>query len=290
MLCLGGDMNQPTDPSADQAAGDPASKPPEDPDKKNRRIERWLALASGVAAVAAVAAASVSVFQVGVTRQQNTVAEQDQLVALTATIAQTITQQQANINHADGSLTGVARAQAVANLQTATVAQLEVDGEAAAVLISELHGAGVAGIEYVQVAEALDISGHMGQAITFYSDAVSAPPHDAVTRADALRNQGGLYYSLGQDGAGHRDYVEAASVFEGHVQMTQFLRDNSMAQAYLNDADNQLGINGCHVAASDTQAALRALAPLGPGGMNSPNQALMARVTATYKSKCISSA
>jgi hypothetical protein len=103
-----------------------------------------------------------------------------------------------------------------------------------------------------------------------------------------LRNQGLLYYSLGQDGAGHRDYVEAASVFEGRVQITQFLRDNSMAQAYLNDAGNQLGINGCHVAANDMQAALHALAPLGPGGVNPPNQALMARVTAAYKSKCVS--
>jgi hypothetical protein len=280
-------MVEPTNPIAGQATGHPASNPPKPPHKKRRHPTRWIALAS---AVTAIAAAGISVSQVSATREQNTVAEQEQLVALTATIGQTISQDQATTSQAEGNLTGMVRAQAEANVQVAEVAQLEVDGEAAAVLISELHGEGVAGIEYIQVGEALSLGGHTGQAITFFSDALSAPPHDAVTRADALRNQATLYYSLGQDAAGHRDFLEAASLYEGPVEMTQFLKDNSIAQAYLVDAEHQLGINDCHVAAADTRAALRALAPLGPLGVNPPNQGLIYRNNTVFKAKCVTKA
>jgi len=134
---------------------------------------------------AAIVAAGVSAFQVSIAKQQNAVAEQEQLVSLTASIAQQLAQQQTTVTQAAGNLTGAARTAAESNATLGLVATLTVEGQAAAVLISSLHGDGVAGIEYVQVARALASSGDTGQAITFYKDAVDAPPHDAVTRANA---------------------------------------------------------------------------------------------------------
>jgi tetratricopeptide (TPR) repeat protein len=284
MLLLGGDMNEQANPVADTATDHPASKSTSHPRKKKKRnTATWIALAS---AATAVVAASISAFQVSVTRQQNIVSEQQQLVALTAAMAQTLAQEQTAITQAEGNLTGVARTEAASNVETGTVALLEVDGEAAAVLISELHGFGVAGIEYVQVARALDAAGHTAQAITFYDDAISAPPHDVVTIGLALRNQGALYYSIGQNAAGHRDFLKAVSLYRGHVLMTSYLRDNTIAQAYLADAENQLSNNGCRVAAADMLAAFRALHPLGSGGMSFPNQTLTADDTTAFKLKC----
>lgn len=280
MLLVMGEITQeqPTHPGSQQA-DQPATK------KKQRHASTWIALAS---AATAIVAAGISFYQVNVASKQNTVAEQEQLVTLTGTIAQTLAQEQTTINQAGGNLTGAARTTAEAEAQLAVITQLEVQGQAAAVLISDLHGAGVAGIEYVQVARALDAAGDTGQAITFYTDAVNAPPYDVVTRANALRNQGALYYSLGQDAPGHRDYLKAASLYKGNVQMTQALKDNSIAQAYLVDAGYQLVIRGCHLATTDFKAAVRALAPIGTSGENTAVQALIAIDTAAYKSKCAS--
>ncbi len=41
-------------------------------------------------------------------------------------------------------------------------------------LIGDLHGAGVAGIEYIQVARALDGASDTSLALVYYNDAVSA--------------------------------------------------------------------------------------------------------------------
>jgi tetratricopeptide (TPR) repeat protein len=283
---MGGTTTQPADHPSSQPTGHPASQQKNHPAKKKKRhVATWIALAS---AGAAIVAAGVSAFQVSVASQQNAVAEQEQLVSLTASIAQQLAQQQTTVTQAAGNLTGAARAAAESNATLGLVATLTVEGQAAAVLINSLHGDGVAGIEYVQVARALASSGDTGQAITFYKDAVDAPPHDVVTRANALRNEAALYYGLGQNVIAHQDMIRAATIYRGHVELTKSLIDNSIAQAYLGDAEFQLLIKGCHIAAADLAAALHAVAPLGPGGSSTTVQALQAAATVSYQSKCAS--
>ena len=157
------------------------------------------------------------------------------------------------------------------------VAELTADGQAAAVLINSLHGTGVAGIEYVEVANALAAGGDMAQAITFYDDAVNAPPGDVVTRANALRNEAAIYYSLGQNATAHQDMMDAARLFTGHVVLAQSLIERSIAQAYLADTYYQILIKGCRVAIADVRAAAQALAGL---GLNSPSDASLVALAA----------
>ncbi len=121
--------------------------------------------------------------------------------------------EQTTENQAAGNLTGAARSIAISNAVTGITAELTADAQAAAVLITNLHGDGVAGIEYIEVARALADGSDTAQAITYYNDAVSAPPHDVPTRSDALRNEAALLYALGQNAAGHQDMMLAARVF-----------------------------------------------------------------------------
>ena len=132
-------------------------------------------------------------------------------------------------------------------------------------------------IEYVEVANALGAGGDMAQAITFYDDAVNAPPGDVVTRANALRNEAAIYYSLGQNATAHQDMMDAARLFTGHVVLAQSLIERSIAQAYLADTYYQISIKGCRVAIADVQAAAQALAGL---GLNSPSDASLVALTA----------
>ncbi|HWT49309.1 MAG TPA: DUF4189 domain-containing protein [Mycobacterium sp.] len=246
--------------------------------KKKLHIATWLALAS---AVTAVVAAGISARQVNVAAAQNTVAEQVQLVTLTTTIAQQLAQEQASGNQSAASqglttLLGPLEIQAEPNASPVVVAELTADGEAAAVLIGSLHGTGVAGIEYVEVANALAAGGDMAQAITFYNDAVNAPPGDVVTRANALRNEAAVYYSLGQNATGHQDMMATARLFAGHVELAQSLIERSIAQAYLADTYYQILIKGCQVAVADVKGAIQALGEL---GLNSPNDASLIALT-----------
>jgi D-serine deaminase-like pyridoxal phosphate-dependent protein len=146
---VGGTTTQPADHPSSQPTGHPASQQTNHPAKKKRHVATWIALAS---AGAAIVAAGVSAFQVSIASQQNAVAEQEQLVSLTASIAQQLAQQQTTVTQAAGNLTGAARTAAESNATLGLVATLTVEGQAAAVLINSLHGDGVAGIEYVQVA------------------------------------------------------------------------------------------------------------------------------------------
>ncbi len=154
------------------------------PKKKKRHIATWIALAS---AVVAIIAAIISGEQVNVAEQQNMAAEQQQLVTITTSIAAQFAGEQAAENQAAGNLTGTARSVANSGADMGIAAQLTADAEAAAVLITNLPGNGVAGIEYIQVARALVAGGDTATAITYYEDAVNAPPHNVPTRADALR-------------------------------------------------------------------------------------------------------
>ena len=148
-----------------------------------------------------------------VAKEQNIAAEQQQLVTITTFIAGQFAAEQTTENQAAGNLTGAARSIAISNAVTGITAELTADAQAAAVLITNLHGDGVAGIEYIEVARALADGSDTAQAITYYNDAVSAPPHDVPTRSDALRNEAALLYALGQNAAGHQDMMLAARVF-----------------------------------------------------------------------------
>ncbi len=240
------------------AAAEPADRPP----KKKRHPATWIALAS---AVTAIVAAGISFNQVNVAAQQNTEAEQTQLVALTTTITSQFAQGQTSSNQSgnQSAATNLAQVTGEANAVQGVVAELSAEGQAAAVLINSLHGNGVAGIEYVQAARALQTGGEEAQAISFYKDAIAVSPGDVATRGDALRFLAALYYSLGRNAIGHRDMIEAARIFMGHVELTHSLIEESIAQAYLGDAYFQLLIDGCRVAIADLRRALPAVAASG---------------------------
>ena len=237
--------------------------------KKGGHKATWIAYGSAlgaiVAALAALAAAFVATAQVNVASQQNNVSEQTELLTLTTNIAQQFAQQQQSLNQGAGTLTGPARAAALSSAQVGISNQLEGDGEAAAVIISKLPSGWVAGAEFVQVGKALQAGNNPVQAIEYYQDAVSAPPHVAGTIADALNNEGSLYYGLGQTRMGHTLMMQAAAVYTDRPGVPQFNADNGIAQSYLDDASYQLRINGCRVAEADLTNAQKALAPLGTG-------------------------
>jgi tetratricopeptide (TPR) repeat protein len=264
-----------------QPTGHPASQQKNHPAKKKKRhVATWIALAS---AGAAIVAAGVSAFQVSVASQQNAVAEQEQLVSLTASIAQQLAQQQTTVTQAAGNLTGAARTAAESNATLGLVATLTVEGQAAAVLINSLHGDGVAGIEYVEAARALYFSGDTADAITYYNDALNAPPYDATTHSLALRYLGSVYYQLGRNVIAHQDYMRATKVFGKHSLQTQNYIANTIAQAYFSDAGYQILIKGCRIAAADMATALRVM---GSYTKNAINQTFQALDTKVYPLQC----
>jgi tetratricopeptide (TPR) repeat protein len=245
-------------------AAETTDRPPKKK-KKKWHGATWIALAS---AATAIVAAGISFHQVNLAAEQNTVAEQEQLVTLTITITNQFAQTQPSATSSSAqssasSSANLAQVTGEANAEQGVVAALSADGQAAAVLINSLHGNGVAGIEYVQVARALEAGGEVDPAITFYKDAVTvSPPGDAETRGDALRYLAALYYLLGRNAIGHQDMMKAARIFSGHVVLTRLLIEESIAEAYLGDAYFQLLIDGCHVALTDVQDALHAVQAL----------------------------
>jgi tetratricopeptide (TPR) repeat protein len=251
--------------------------------KKKPHIATWIASAS---AVVAIIAAIISYEQVNVASQQNIAAEQQQLVMLTTSIAQQFAQEQATLDQAAGTLTGAARTAALSNAGMGITEQLEADGEAGAVLITNLNGNGVAGVEYATIGRALAAGEDTAQAISYYQDAVDAPPHTAGTRAEALRGEALLYYSLGRSVTGHADMMGAIKAYSGHPELTQFDIDTSIAQSYLLDAQNQLYINGCEIAAADMTAAEKALSPLGGAGETTTITELYNSDISAYRKLC----
>ena len=131
--------------------------------KKKPHFATWIALAS---AAAAIIAAFISSSSVNVAKAQNIAAEQQQLVTITIAIEQAFSGQHAAEDQAAGNLTGTARSAAVAEADQEIVAETTADAQAAAVLVDDLNGDGVAGIEYVTVARALANYGDTALAIT----------------------------------------------------------------------------------------------------------------------------
>jgi len=121
-------LSQPTIHPASRR-GHPASQQKNHPAKKKKRhVATWIALAS---AAQRLFAAGVSAFQVSVASQQNAVAEQEQLVSLTASIAQQSRSSRDDRYPGTGNLTGATRAAAESNATLGLVATLTVEGQAA---------------------------------------------------------------------------------------------------------------------------------------------------------------
>lgn len=234
------------------------------PVKKKRQLDTSTVIAV-VAVAIAIAALVISILQVDVARSQNTAAQQQQLESLTTLIAQQFPS------------AGQTETLAIA-------ADLQVEGQAGAVLINDLNHNGVASIEYVQVARALNDSGNSAEARTYYENAINAPPDDAETQATALRYLGELYYDLDQPAIAHRYMMQAVKVFNGHPVEPQWYKASSIAQGYLLDAENQIPIKGgCRVATSDIAAAENAI---GSYTETSLDQNLMDQDEVEYKSDC----
>lgn len=113
----------------------------------------------------------------------------------------------------------------------------------------------------------------------------NAPPHNVPTRADALRNEAALLYSLGQSATAHQDMMRAVRIYSGPLELTKSDIDNAVAQAYLGDAGYQIEIS-CRVAAADMADAQHAVAPLGTNGANAAIQALTGTDEAVYQKRC----
>jgi hypothetical protein len=241
-------MSQQANQTSSQPAGQPANQPTDHPPKKNRHVSRWIALAS---AATAIIAALISWNQVRIASQQNTETEQAQLESIATAIAQ----QNLALNEPASPSTAPATLQA-------DDAELTVEAGTGAVLIRELNGNGVAGIEYVEVGWALDYTGAIADAMTYYKDALNAPPPDTPIQAEALRYLGFAYYGVGQSVTGHYYFMQATKAFGKHPLANQTFVANAIAQGYLEDAEayrdnagSQISINGCRLIAADLAAA-----------------------------------
>jgi len=254
------------------AANQPDSHTPDEPTSHPRRKKKdhvltWISLAS---AATAIVAAAISGYQVHIAGQQNTEAQQTQLVTLTALIAQQFAE-------------GHSAARPLSTYQGAARSErISVYGQAASVLIDDLKGNGVASTEYVEVARALDYTGATTEAIPYYKDALTAPPNAPYTRAQALRYLGSLYYGLGSNVIAHRYMLQSTKVYRGHPLEYKSSVVNSTVQGYEQDAYWQVYIN-CGTAAADMEAARRAIGSYSLGPIA---QSWVDTVEKSYKSKC----
>jgi tetratricopeptide (TPR) repeat protein len=260
---MGESTIQQANQQTDQPTGEPGKKKKKK--KKNRPVSTWIAVFS---AATAIAAAVISGLQVNLASREHAQAESQQLVRLTTLIAgQFATLTDSNV--------------------TTVIADLTVEGQAGAELIRDLHGDGVTGTEYVQVARALEKPGYTAEAITYYKEAVNVSRHDVLTRGEALRWLGGAYYSLHRPELAHQAYMQAAKIFSGPVVMPPDYKANNIAQAYLLDADYQIGFS-CRTAHAELKHAQQVIAP---SDENPVVKSLMRGVPDDYhQSKCGSKA
>jgi hypothetical protein len=239
--------------------GEPTIRPPDRPVRrpyalsaKKKWWKRWTAstwaaiAAAGVSLVALGFSAHYSSAQNTLTKQAQVAAERDRLLDITASIAQQLAREQ--------GATGTAVAATAEN-----IAILAVEAEASKPLIADLNGRnGVTAYEYIQVAQALEISGDRPGAFLMYKHALTSPYSNAVERSTALRYLGVFYYKLAEPTIGHQYLIRAAKAFKSAFLADPYNTANSIAQAYLLDAYYQLTISkGCSTARDDMSSARR---------------------------------
>lgn len=245
---------------------------------KNWTAATWVAL---VSALVATAALGLAAWQGHIHTREHIEAEQQQLVTLTTQIAEQFAQKTAATNKQISTPTGkVAQSNKVAEI----VAKLTVEGQAGAVLIDELKGEKVAGMEYIEVAEALEEGGDYARALTYANTAFNAAPDDAETRATALRALAKIHYFLGRNATAHQDLMRAVKVYPKDVVEPRSYMANSIAQAYLTDAYYQvLYVRDCQSAKDDKSAAQNSIRDY---GMNAVVSNLKDQIDGLYKSNC----
>jgi tetratricopeptide (TPR) repeat protein len=242
--------HQQADQQASQQAGKQAKKQAKEQErakeKKWKRNERRITQLTALVALLALGASGWSLWY---SSKQKTADQQDQLVKLTTAIAGQMAREQTASILATGKLTGAARSSAASNA-IADITKLTVEGQAAAVLIDVVGDKRVTGMEYIEVAQALEVGGDIRRAIKYYDHALRTLPRDVPTRATALRYRGNLYYKLDQPERGHKDLKRAAEIFGEHPRVSQYYKATTVAQAYLMDAYWQISIKGkgCSVA------------------------------------------
>jgi hypothetical protein len=247
-----------------------------------RRSVNFSAVIALISALAATGSAVYTYSQVQVSRQQNIVAEQQQLLSLVVAIEQ----EPALLAQATATLTG----STLINTDIAYQNEIVADGETAVLLIEALRGQGVTGIEYYQVGLALESGGNNGLAITYFGKAAGIA-EDPDTLASALRDEALLRYRLGNaanDSTAHQEMMSAVNAYRGqYVTSTEF--EQNAALSYLEDAEYQIVINGCRAAQADLNRATQAIVSLGSSASIAAadrNKLLMAQDQASLKLHC----
>jgi predicted nucleic acid-binding protein len=273
--------------------GEPTIRPPDRPVRRPYALsaqkkwwKRWTAstwaaiAAAGVSLVALGFSAHYSSTQNTLTKQGQVAAERDRLLDITASIAQQLAREQGATGTAGATTSHTAVAATTEN-----IAILAVEAEASKPLIADLQGIhGVTAYEYIQVAQALEISGDRAGAFLMYKYALTSSYSNAVERSTALRYLGVFYYKLAKPTIGHQYLMRAAEAFKFAFLADPYYTANSIAQAYLLDAYYQLTISkGCSTARDDMSAARRAM---GFYGRTSVVQSYENAVKEAFQTRC----
>jgi hypothetical protein len=221
---------------------------------KPANVRRWwsrINFPAAIALIAAVAATASAVYaysQVQVARQQNTTAEQQQLLSLVIAIEQ----EPALLSQATLHLTGGQLINASVQYENEVVA----DGEAGAQLIRSLNGQGVSSIEYTQIALALEDSADNTVALAYFARA-SSIAGDPDSLASALRDEAILRYQLGGSENNQKAHQEMQRSVQAYsvADITKKEFEQNAALSYLQDAEYQMPAKGCDIARTDLNNA-----------------------------------
>jgi len=203
------------------------------------------------AAIAAVTSAWISWTQSDIAKNQNIVAEQQELVTLVGDISQdpaTIAQQSQAITNES----------ALSNAQDGIAMTELVDSEEAATLINILHGEGVTATEYYEIALGLQSGQSYAQALSFLQRAVVLPA-DPRTRASSLRFEAQIDYQLGKNSAAEHADMLAGQAYAHAQDVTPENEANNLAYTELFDAYYQASLN-CTNGKAEVTAANKILA------------------------------
>jgi len=198
------------------------------------------------AAIIALISAGISLYQANLARDQNIVAEQQELVTLVGDIAQdpaTIAQESQMISNAG----------ALSSAQGGVTTTELVDSEEAAALINTLHGEGVTATEYWETAVGLQSGQSYAQALSFLKRAV-ALPSDPRTHASALRFEAQIYYQLGQGSEAEQADMLAEQAYHHVPDVTLASQRSNLAYTELFDAFYQASLS-CATSQAEVSAA-----------------------------------
>lgn len=255
-------------------SGNVTVKPPED---KNGRAAWWQKAQVYVAipvAIVAIVTAGFSLLQASAARQQNTVSEQQELVALVSAIAQepqTIAQESGAFK---GNQSGLADAESGTNFTELT------DSEEADYLIGLLNETGVSAIEYYETALGLEASESNTRALNLLNSAVqeATKDDDPRTLANAWYAEASISYETGNSSGYSQDLTNAMNAFSASLGATPIEYDRNLIYLKLFDASYKAGAHNCVAATPEMNAAYNMAKTLnitpGPGDSGIRSQIL----------------